>query len=117
MDTNLAVAALTSIILAVIIAYVRVRSYRSKERLAAIEKGLKLELYVTGQMLRSIPWQSWAGSVILVLLILAYFISSRLQLNQGEQSFLELIKYLTGAVVGSLFGKGSEGRADSTLKG
>ena len=91
-------------------AYVKMRPLRSKERLAALEKGQNSELYFSGRLLHYIPWQFWTSFAILLLLILAYFISSAFHIEEAQKSFLELIKYITGAVVGSLFGKNTEDR-------
>jgi hypothetical protein len=96
---------ITIVVLAVIAAYTKMRPLRSQERLAALEKGQNPDLYFSGRLLHYIPWQFWTSFSILILLIVAYFASSGLHMEDAQKSFLELIKYLTGAVVGSLFGK------------
>jgi ABC-type Fe3+ transport system permease subunit len=85
----------------------KIRPTRKEERLLALEKGQNPELFFSGRLLHYIPWQFWTSFAILLLLIIAYFISSGGKNNEGQKSFLELIKYMTGAVVGSLFGKGN----------
>jgi len=96
--------------------YVKMRPLRSKERLAALEKGENSDLYFSGRLLNYIPWQFWTSFAILLLLILAYFTSSFFHLEEAEKSFLELTKYITGAVVGSLFGKNTEEIASAEEK-
>lgn len=109
MNSNVLVItiAVTVIGLALIVAYTKLRPYRHKERMAALEKGQNPDLYLSGRLLKYIPWQFWTSAAILVLLILAYFVSLRLGAASAQASFVELIKYLAGAVIGSLFGNAS----------
>ena len=51
-----------------------------------------------------------------LLLILAYFISSAFHIEEAQKSFLQLIKYITGAVVGSLFGRIRIGNSTASTK-
>ena len=105
--------ALTIVALAIIFAYTKMRPLRSQERLAALERGQNADLFFSGRFLHYIPWQFWTSFAILVLLIVTYFVSSAFNLDRAQNSFLELIKYITGAVVGSLFGKSTERHASS----
>jgi hypothetical protein len=105
------IVAITIVVVTGIWAYVKIRPLRNKERLAALEKGQNSELFFSSRLLHYIPWQFWTSFAILLLLILAFFISAGFHIQEAQESFLELIKYITGAVVGSLFGKGAEGRA------
>jgi hypothetical protein len=106
--TLVIIVALTIVGLAGILAYAfKIRPLRRDERLKAIEKSQNPELYFSGRLLQYIPWQFWTSLAILVLLIVSYFVSSGYHIEEGQKSFLELIKYMTGAVVGSLFGKGT----------
>lgn len=108
--------AVTVLLLAVIVAYVVVRPQRTRERMAALEKGTDAQLYFSGRLLSYIPWQFWTSVAILVLLIVAFFISSQLALEDAQKSFLELVKYVTGAVFGSMFGKGSDAHASNARR-
>jgi ABC-type Fe3+ transport system permease subunit len=108
---SVSMAALVFTVIAGIIAYVMVRPYRSDERVAAIKANQNAELYFSGRVLRKIPWQFWTSFAILVLLVLGYFLSAGFGKTDGAASFMELIKYVTGAVVGSLFFKGNEQKA------
>ena len=105
--------ALAIVALAGILAYTKLRPLRSQERLEALKKGQNPELFFSGRLLNYIPWQFWTSFAILVLLIIAYFISSCFDIDEAQKSFLELIKYITGAVVGSLFGKSAERHASA----
>ncbi len=108
--------AVTVLLLAVIVAYVVVRPQRTRERLAALEKGTDAQLYFSGRLLSYIPWQFWTSVAILLLLVVAYFISSQLALEDAQKSFLELVKYVTGAVFGSMFGKGNEAQPSNAKR-
>jgi len=106
MNSNVLVitVAVTVIARAGIIAYTKRRPYRHTQRMAALDKGQNPALYLSGRLLQYIPWQSWTSAAILVLLIVAYFVSLRLGAASARGSFVELIEYLAGAVIGSLFG-------------
>jgi len=67
--------AVTVLLLAVIVAYVVVRPQRTREWMAALEKG-----------------------------------------TDAQKSFLELVKYVTGAVFGSMFGKGGDTHASNAKR-
>jgi hypothetical protein len=121
-DTPIVVITIALMVVAVtgIWAYaVKIRPTRKEERLQALAKGQNPDLYFSGRLLHYIPWQFWTSFAILLLLIIAYFASSGFNLNEGQKSFLELIKYMTGAVVGSLFGKDPRakvGQGSSTMR-
>jgi hypothetical protein len=76
-----------------------------------------LSLFFAARLLMYVPWQFWTSLVILIIVILAAV------LTQGEMSkaFLELSKYVTGAVIGSLFGdtqrQGKEETSPAPRKG
>ena len=109
MDTlSLTIIAATIVLVALIIAYTVIRPYRTQERLAALEKGLNAELYFSSKLLRYIPWQFWTSFAILLVLMVAIFVSDHLNMETPKNFFLELVKYVIGAVFGSMFGKHSD---------
>ena len=78
------------------------RGFRHIERMKAMELNRVEESFFAGRLLSYIPWQFWTSFGILVVLILSSFLSS----GDNQKVFLELTKYVTGAVIGSLFSKG-----------
>jgi hypothetical protein len=86
----------------VVLGFLKNRGYRHLERMRAMELDRVEESFFAGRLLTYIPWQFWTSFAILVLLILASMIA---QGPENQKVFLELTKYVTGAVIGSLFGK------------
>lgn len=101
--TNTVIICTSLVAVALIIGYVVVRPYRTKERLAALEKGVNAELFFSGRLLAYIPWPFWASVSILILLLIALGFFRYLNDKETTVSLLELIKYVVGAVIGSMF--------------
>ena len=70
------------------------------------------ESFFAGRLLSYIPWQFWTSFAILLVLIIASFLSS----VDNQKVFLELTKYVTGAVMGSLFGNSAKRGAEAPRK-
>lgn len=81
-------------------AFYKNRGFRHIERMKAMELNRVEESFFAGRLLIYVPWQFWTSFAILLLLIITSFLMDKE--NQGV--FLELTKYVTGAVIGSLFG-------------
>ena len=88
------------ILIVVVFGMLKNRPYRHKERMKAMELNNVHESFFAARLLMYVPWQFWTSLVILIIVILSAV------LTEGETSkvFLELSKYVTGAVIGSLFG-------------
>jgi hypothetical protein len=115
MDGNvfmLVVTCLSVVAVAWILVYARIRPIQSQERLAALEKGTSPEVFYPTRVLAHVPWQFWTSFVVLLVLMLSYFLSAWLKLDEAQKSFLEMSKYVTGAVIGSIFCKGQGRRSD-----
>jgi|SRR6266571_964250 len=97
--------ALTITLLAVLIVatigFYKNRGFRHIERMKAMELNRVESSFFARRLLSYIPWQFWTSFAILVVLIVSSFVSS----GDNQKVFLELTKYVTGAVIGSLFGK------------
>lgn len=108
----------TIVLLAAIAGYVFVRNreFRSRERLAALEKGVNSELFFSGRLLRYVPWRFWMSCGILISFVLLFSILKYKHLDDAAASFLELIKYVTGAVIGSMFGITDEKNSEAEKK-
>src|SRR5436309_8559842 len=91
--------------IALLLAFLKNRGYRHVERMKAMELDRVEESFFAGRLLTYIPWQFWTSFGILVVLILAFFLTTD---QDNQKVFLELTKYVTGAVIGSLFGKGTK---------
>jgi len=76
------------------------RPYRHKERMKAMELNNVNESFFAARLLMYVPWQFWTSLVILVIIILSALFTE----GETNKVFLELSKYVTGAVIGSLFG-------------
>jgi hypothetical protein len=75
------------------------RPYRHRERMEAIRHHNIQESFFAARLLMYIPWQFWTSLIILAIVILATFLTS----GETSKAFMELSKYVTGTVVGSLF--------------
>jgi hypothetical protein len=82
-------------------AFCKNRGFRHLERMKAMELNNVEESFFAGRLLKYIPWQFWTSFGILLLLIVAFFLTKE---SEAQKTFLELTKYVTGAVIGSLFG-------------
>jgi hypothetical protein len=102
----LGVVAILAAFVAVIFGFLKNRGYRHIERMRAMELNRVAESFFSGRLLAYIPWQFWTSFAILVILIASAMITSD---GDTRKVFLELTKYVTGAVIGSLFGKGNTG--------
>ena len=91
----------------------KTRNIRHQERLACIQKGTPLVYTFSERLIRSVPWPFWASLLILAVLIVFVFISSKLGLTETAKSATELVKYVTGATMAALFGSGSN-KTEST---
>lgn len=100
--------AIVVISLALIAAYILARRQRTAERLAAMQQGYDLDLYFSSKLLGYIPWQFWMSAFILVVLIVAVFVSRQMDMADATESFVDLVKYVTGILFGSMFGKNAE---------
>jgi hypothetical protein len=96
-----------------LLAYVYLKNcdLRYKERASAMQAGRPRLLFFSEHLLRYIPWQFWASLMLLLLLAVMFLGCSYSGLSTSASALLELVKYVTGAVIGSLFGKG---HGDST---
>lgn len=93
-----------------LLAYVYLKNceFRYKERASAMQVGRPRLLFFSEHLLRYIPWQFWASLMVLVLLAGLFLACSYSGLGTSAGALLELLKYVTGAVIGSLFGKGDK---------
>lgn len=91
---------LLCLLIVVVFGMLKNRPYRHTERMKAMELNNVYESFFAARLLMYVPWQFWTSLVILIIVILSAV------LTEGEKSktFLELSKYVTGAVIGSLFG-------------
>ncbi len=85
--------------------YLKNRNFRHEERLASMQEGYPRMLFLSEKLLRYVPWEFWASLVLLILLAALFLVCSYSGLSSAGATLLELIKYVTGAVIGSLFGK------------
>jgi hypothetical protein len=67
------------------------------------------ESFFAGRLLNYVPWQFWTSFAILLILILSSFLAD----GENQKVFLELTKYVTGAVIGSLFGTSGRNERDN----
>lgn len=96
--------------------FLRNRDFRHRERIQFLQSPLAgTELFFSGKLLRYIPWQFWTSLGILILLVACYFAAAYIAKDSGATAaFLDLIKTVTGAVLGSLFGKPLKGSSSQT---
>jgi len=87
-------------LIVIVVGILRNRPYRHKERMKAMELNNVHESFFAARLLMYIPWQFWTSLVILIIIILSAIFTS----GETNKVFLELSKYVTGAVIGSLFG-------------
>lgn len=87
--------------------FLKNRDFRHKERVQFLQNPRPdSELFFSGKLLNYIPWQFWTSLGILILIIICYFVTGRVSNDtRAAGTFLDLIKTVTGAVIGSLFGK------------
>jgi hypothetical protein len=88
------------ILIVIVIGILRNRPYRHKERMKAMELNNVDEAFFAARLLMYVPWQFWTSLVILIIVIAASVLST----EEASKAFVELSKYVTGAVIGSLFG-------------
>jgi hypothetical protein len=107
-----AVAVLVLAVLA-LFAYVYLRNckFRYEERSIAMKADRPRLLFFSEHLLRYIPWQFWASLMLLLLLAALFLACSYSGLSTSATSLLELVKYVTGAVIGSLFGKNDRSKS------
>src|ERR671931_1100955 len=96
---TLALIGITALVV-LMLGFLKNRGYRHIERMKAMELNRIEESFFAGRLLKYIPWQFWTSFSILVVLILSSIATS----GDTEKAFIELAKYVTGAVIGSLFG-------------
>lgn len=101
----LAVSLLSALIV-VVVAFLKNRGFRHVERMRAMELNRVAESFFAGRLLGYIPWQFWTSFAILIALIGSSLITG----GETQKVFLELTKYVTGAVIGSLFGEKARGQ-------
>jgi hypothetical protein len=109
---TLALIGITALVV-LMLGFLKNRGYRHIERMKAMELNRIEESFFAGRLLKYIPWQFWTSFSILVVLILSSIATS----GDTEKAFIELAKYVTGAVIGSLFGnKVVEGQSEESKK-
>jgi hypothetical protein len=97
------------VLIAVLIAFSKNRGFRHIERMKAMELDRVEESFFAGRLLNYVPWQFWTSFAILLILILSSFLAD----GENQKVFLELTKYVTGAVIGSLFGTSGRNERDN----
>lgn len=87
--------------------FLRNRTFRHKERIEFLQNPHPgTELFFSGKLLKYIPWQFWTSLGILILVVICYFVAMYMTADKtAPAAFMDLIKTVTGAVIGSLFGK------------
>jgi hypothetical protein len=100
-----------TLVVLLLLAYVYLKNceLRYKERASAMQAGRPRLLFFSEHLLRCIPWQFWASLMVLLLLAGMFLACSYSGLSTSASALLELLKYVTGAVIGSLFGKSNKG--------
>lgn len=93
-------ALLLCFLIVVVFGMLNNRPYRHKERMKAMELNNIHESFFASRLLVYVPWQFWTSMVILIIIILSALFTD----GETNKVFLELSKYVTGAVIGSLFG-------------
>ena len=88
--------------------FLKNRDFRNRERLEFLKNPQPgSELFFSAKLLKYIPWQFWTSLGILILILICYFAAGEFKdASTARPAFLDLIKTVTGAVIGSLFGKG-----------
>ena len=88
--------------------FFKTREFKHKERMEFIARGQPVIFSFSEKLLRYVPWQFWASSSILVLLIGLFLVCTlNNNLQTTSTTVLEIIKFVTGATIGALFGKNS----------
>lgn len=98
------------VLIVVLIAFYKNRGFRHIERMKAMELNRVEESFFAGRLLNYVPWQFWTSFAILLVLIISSFLTD----GENRTVFLELTKYVTGAVIGSLFGSNVRNERDNT---
>lgn len=93
-------ALLLCFFIVVVFGMLKNRPYRHKERMMAMELNNVNESFFAARLLMYVPWQFWTSMVILIIIIVSALFTS----GETNKVFLELSKYVTGAVIGTLFG-------------
>ena len=106
---TLAIACL-GVLIIVLIAFYKNRGFRHIERMKAMELNRVEESFFAGRLLNYVPWQFWTSFAILLVLIISSFLTD----GENQKVFLELTKYVTGAVIGSLFGNNVRNERENT---
>ena len=103
---------LLAVLILVLIAFYKNRAFRHIERMKAMELNRVEESFFAGRLLNYVPWQFWTSFAILLVLIISSFLTD----GENQKVFLELTKYVTGAVIGSLFGNNVRNERDNTQR-
>ncbi len=98
------------VLIVVLIAFYKNRGFRHIERMKAMELNRVAESFFAGRLLNYVPWQFWTSFAILLVLIISSFLTH----GETQKVFLELTKYVTGAVIGSLFGNNVKNERGNT---
>lgn len=93
------------IVIVAVLCFFKTRKFKHEERMVLLRADRPVIFSFSEKLLRYVPWQFWASSGILVLLIVLFLICSSFSLKDPSATVLEIIKFVTGATIGALFGK------------